>query len=1040
MLKKLFSLVLILSFFTFCFRAEANTKALAQYSDAYVRLVRSMSVDETGVSNPAGIAFSTRSNHFHVVGENVQPASRDIIQLDRVAKWSGSARIAAAGEDPINIAFDNQTGQLLSYQAKSGMLDEIGQDSGGGLDPASLVSHDVRRLKLESPHGMSVDEASGDLFILDQGGPRIVRIGLGSAASLDTASFSEVDLSAVGTADLRGLAVDPSTGHFFVVSPDEQRLYELTRAGEVEAVRDLSEFGLVNPQGMVFAPSGDQTDDPATMSLYLADSGDPNTQTSGRIVELSLIQPAALAEASFVSVLVNTVDLSLIDPPSPDTTGLAYLSSSDHLLITDSDVEETVSGITHYEGVNVWELTLGGDVVYTTTVSTLLPTLVAMTDEPTGVAWKPSNNFYYFTDDKQGKVFELDPGLDTFLGTADDDFTSFSVLGAGSYDAEGITYDSVHDRLFVVDGTNAEVYQFSTTGTLLGQFDVARYGVLAPQSVEFNSLSGTLFVMEDGSNHSIIETTLNGLLLRSIDYSAALTVDPGGLAYAPGSAAPGEHHFYIVDRGIDNNTDPNIIDGKMFELTAPDPITTGNLPPVVDAGTNQAITLPLNSVSLDGTVTDDGLPTPPTLTTLWSKLSGPCTVTFGNVHAVDTTASFPYTGRYLLQLDASDGELNAWDTVTVDVNRPANTKVFDIHLETKTDDAEEALNGGMIKLDTHLELGTKNSLAQKVGLRFNWVGIPHGATILNAYIQFSAITTGSNPTSLTIRGQAADNPGTFTGADGDITNRVTTTASVPWSPPAWNTPGEQGIAQRTPNLAPVIQEVTNRAGWVSGNSMVFIITGTGERDAQSYDFDPCKAAVLHIEYDTPPVAVNNAYSVNEDTTLNVTAPGVLGNDSDGDLDPLTAVKVTDPAHGSVTLNANGSFSYTPAANYFGSDSFTYRANDGTLNSTDATVTITVNSVNDPPVADVGGPYLGTVGLPIQFDGTGSSDIDGTITSYQWNFGDGHTGTGPTPTHTYDSPDDYTVTLTVTDNGALTDNDQTTVTVANAFIYVPLIAR
>ena len=100
----------------------------------------------------------------------------------------------------------------------------------------------------------------------------------------------------------------------------------------------------------------------------------------------------------------------------------------------------------------------------------------------------------------------------------------------------------------------------------------------------------------------------------------------------------------------------------------------------------------------------------------------------------------------------------------------------------------------------------------------------------------------------------------------------------------------------------------------------------------------------------PPVAVNDSYSTNEDTTLSVTAPGVLANDTDVDGNPLTAVLVATASHGTLTLNANGSFTYLPAANYNGPDSFTYRANDGTANSNTATVSITVNPVNDPPVA------------------------------------------------------------------------------------------
>jgi len=65
------------------------------------------------------------------------------------------------------------------------------------------------------------------------------------------------------------------------------------------------------------------------------------------------------------------------------------------------------------------------------------------------------------------------------------------------------------------------------------------------------------------------------------------------------------------------------------------------------------------------------------------------------------------------------------------------------------------------------------------------------------------------------------------------------------------------------------------------------------------------------------VAVNDNYTTAEDTTLNVAAPGVLANDSDVDGDTLSAILVSQPAHGSLTLNSNGSFSYTPAANYTG---------------------------------------------------------------------------------------------------------------------------
>jgi large repetitive protein len=99
-----------------------------------------------------------------------------------------------------------------------------------------------------------------------------------------------------------------------------------------------------------------------------------------------------------------------------------------------------------------------------------------------------------------------------------------------------------------------------------------------------------------------------------------------------------------------------------------------------------------------------------------------------------------------------------------------------------------------------------------------------------------------------------------------------------------------------------------------------------------------------------PVAVADSYSTAEDTALTVVAPGVLANDTDADSDPLTAIKVTDPAHGTLTLNGDGSFVYTPAADYSGPDSFTYKANDGPAESNVATVSLTVTPVNDAPVA------------------------------------------------------------------------------------------
>ncbi|MDH3646054.1 MAG: PKD domain-containing protein [Gammaproteobacteria bacterium] len=120
---------------------------------------------------------------------------------------------------------------------------------------------------------------------------------------------------------------------------------------------------------------------------------------------------------------------------------------------------------------------------------------------------------------------------------------------------------------------------------------------------------------------------------------------------------------------------------------------------------------------------------------------------------------------------------------------------------------------------------------------------------------------------------------------------------------------------------------------------------------------------------------------------------------------------------SYAYGAEGSFTVT----------LTVTDNDGLTNS--ATTTATISAQPQPPVADPNGPYSGQVGDNIAFDGSGSSDPDGSIVSYDWDFGDGGTGTGVAPMHTYSVDGVFTVTLTVTDNDGLTGSASTTATIS-----------
>jgi hypothetical protein len=134
----------------------------------------------------------------------------------------------------------------------------------------------------------------------------------------------------------------------------------------------------------------------------------------------------------------------------------------------------------------------------------------------------------------------------------------------------------------------------------------------------------------------------------------------------------------------------------------------------------------------------------------------------------------------------------------------------------------------------------------------------------------------------------------------------------------------------------------------------------------------------------PPVATDDAYLTDEDILLSVAAPGVLANDTDpDDGDLLTAIPVDNPTNGILTLNSDGSFTYEPNLNFFGTDSFTYRANDG-ADSDLATVTITVNPVVDPPIADAGPDQTVGENTTVTLGGSNSFDTEGETLSYQWD--------------------------------------------------------
>lgn len=282
------------------------------------------------------------------------------------------------------------------------------------------------------------------------------------------------------------------------------------------------------------------------------------------------------------------------------------------------------------------------------------------------------------------------------------------------------------------------------------------------------------------------------------------------------------------------------------------------------------------------------------------------------------------------------------------------TLVVDRRIQAGTDDVEEAASGAMYFGSSDLELSddpTFNGVSQTVGLRFSGLGIPRGAVITAAYLQFQVDEPDSGAVSLEIRSVASDNVSAFASTNGDLSSRTTTDSVVQWSSGPWTTVGASGLEQRTPVLTELVQQIVERPGWAPDNALAFVITGSGERTAESFDGNPNAAPLLHIEY-TVPEGPNTTPVASDDTAITragqAVAIPVLANDTDADGDPLSVTSVSAPANGQASINSDGTITYTPNAGFTGTDSFTYAISDpGGLSNT-GTVNLTVTPATPAP--------------------------------------------------------------------------------------------
>ncbi len=898
------------------FAADATTTDL--------REVRDVPTADLGAGRPAGLAWSDTLGGLVIAEERAARTRLRSVTPD--GRGIGATTVESAAR-PGSLALDPRSG-AVTFVTTAGRVEGLGADRLRGRHDA-VPTQDRGRGPAGAVQGAAYDD-TGTLQVLQQG--RIHRVGGAVPTTVGTRSGH----------DLRGLAFREDTGLLYTFDATARELVAVDGAGEVAAY-DVSGLDLVDVTALAFGPSADSSDDPSVQSLYVADAG--GAGRLGQVVEATLDAPVALAAT--VPVGFKSLATSAFSPPSPDPSGLVYVPSRDRLVIGDGEVDE----MSIFRNVNLFTTTRGGSLTDTGVSQ-------PWSDEPVGVGYNPGNNHLFVSDDDDRAVYEIVAGGDNRWGTGDDTVTSFSTLANGNDDPEGVEYDPVTNSIWTTDGVDAEVFRvqaggdgrFGTGDDVRSHFDVGRYGAEDPEGIAYDAVRDTLVVLDDNSDR-LLELDRTGALLNTVDTSAANMVNAAGVTIAPNTVGS-SRGYYVVTRGVDNDSHPTENDGRLYEFTVTMPPIGAptNQPPAVNAGPDATVVLPAVA-SLDGTVTDDGLPSPPgAVTTAWSRVSGPGTVAFGNSAAVDTTATFSVAGSYVLQLSATDGALTATDQVAVTVLAAGggSSGSFEKRVAAGSDDAEQRLTGSTSLSSSDLELTTDGTTQQVVGMRFTNVAVPRGATVTNAYLQFQVDEVSTGAASLTVRAENSDNAPTYAATSGNVTSRATTAASVAWSPPDWPTKGAAGAGQRTPNLAALVQAVVSRSGWSAGNALALQVSGTGRRTAEAFEGGASTATLLHVDYTSGTgTPANAAPAVNAGPDATVVLPAVASLDGtvtdDGLPSPPGAVttawsRVSGP--GTVAFGNSAAVDTTATFSVAGSYVLQLSATDGALTATDQ-VAVTV---------------------------------------------------------------------------------------------------
>jgi putative Ig domain-containing protein len=598
----------------------------------------------------------------------------------------------------------------------------------------------------------------------------------------------------------------------------------------------------------------------------------------------------ALAD-TVVPALVREVQTSTWSPPSPDPMGITYQASTGRLLVVDSEVEE----MSIWQNVNFWETNKAGSVQRT---STTWGGTQNFSNEPTGVAIRPSNGHLFISDDVAHKLWDVTLGGDGLFGTSDDSVTSTPVSAWGSgIDLEDLAFGN--GLLFLTDaGTNNDVLKINPGSNgrfdgvppagddTLTRFDTAAFGQTDPEALAYNTDAGTLFI---GSRKVkfISEVTLSGSLVRTYDASSYVDFkSSSGIAYGPSSDNANARSIYVVDRHVDNDSNPSENDGTLFEFRTQS--APSNNPPVVTNPGNQSnnegasVSLQVAASDLDGDTLSygaSGLPAGLSINSSTGLISGTVSNTASN--------SSPYSTSVTAS-DASSSDTKNFTWTITDATSPVVTNPGN-----KTNNEGDSVNFLVAATDADGDALTWSAASLPAGLSINTSTgrisgtISAGASLGSPYS--SSVTAGDGHTSDTKNftwtvgvvpppndPPVVTNPGTQSNAEG---------ASVSLQVVATDSDGPQALTYSASGL-PAGLSINTSTGEISGT----VSSTAGASSPYSSSVTASDGQGSDTE--------NFTWTVTDPTTPVVTAPGDKSNNegasvnlqisaSDGDNDTLT---------------------------------------------------------------------------------------------------------------------------------------------------------